>query len=103
MQSLKDKLIQAGLVSEDARPGESAEQRATRLNKEHAEKSTKIASIVASNRVETKIGEHTFFFTTRSQKMRRLVIEDEVKARLEKGEYAVVEWPNQPDFPWAVV
>ncbi|MGC4117369.1 MAG: DUF2058 family protein [Myxococcales bacterium] len=103
MQSLKDKLIQAGVVSEDYRPGESAEARASRLNKEQTEKRTEIAKIVAANRVETKIGEHTFFFTTRSKKMRRLVIEEPVKQKLEQGEYAVVEWPNQPDFPWAVV
>jgi len=103
MQSLKDKLIQAGVVSEDYRPGESAEARAARLSKEQAEKRTQIAQIVAASRVETKIGEHTFFFTTRSKKMRRLVIEEPVKQKLEKGELAVVEWPNQPDFPWAVV
>lgn len=103
MQSLKDKLIQAGVVSEDYRPGESAEARAARLNKEQAEKRTEIARLVAAGRVETKIGEHTFFFTTRSKKMRRLVIEEGVKQKLERGEYAVVEWPNQPDFPWAVV
>jgi len=103
MQSLKDKLIQAGVVREDYRPGESTEARAARLNKEQTEKRTQIAQLVASNRVETKIGENTFFFTTRSKKMRRLVIEEPVKQKLEKGEYAVVEWPNQPDFPWAVV
>lgn len=103
MQSLKDKLVQAGVVPEDYRPGESAEQRSLRMNKEQAEKRTLIAQIVASTRVETKIGEHTFFFTTRSKKMRRLVIEDPIRQGLEKGELAVVEWPNQPDFPWAVV
>jgi len=103
MQSLKDKLIQAGAVPEGYRPGESAEQRSARLNKEQAARRAQIAELVARSRVETKIGEHTFFFTTRSKKMRRLVIEDEVRARLEKGDYAVVEWPNQPDFPWAVV
>jgi len=103
MQSLKDKLIQAGVVSEDYRPGESAEAKSTRLNKEQAEKRSQIEQIVAASRVETKIGEHTFYFTTRSKKLRRLVIEEPVRQALEKGEYAVVEWPNRPDFPWAVV
>lgn len=103
MQSLKDKLIQAGVVSQDYRPGESPEAKSTRLNKEQAEKRTQIERIVAASHVETKIGEHTFFFTTRSRKLRRLVIEEPVRQKLEKGEYAVVEWPNRPDFPWAVV
>ncbi len=103
MQSLKDKLIQAGLVSEDYRPGESAEQRSARMNKEQAEKRSKVIEIVKETRVETKLGEHTFFFVTRSKKMRRLVVEESVRASLEKGELAVVDFPNQPDFPWAVV
>ena len=103
MQNLKDKLVQAGLIPEDYRPGESQEQRSQRMNKEQAQKRQQIEEIVKASRIETRIGEHTFFFTTRSRKMRRLVIEEPVKAALEKGEYAVVEWPNQPDFPWAVV
>jgi uncharacterized protein YaiL (DUF2058 family) len=103
MQSLKDKLIQAGLVSADHRPGESPEQRSARLNKESAQKRTLIAQVVAETRVETKLGEHTFFFVTRSKKMRRLLLEEPVKTALEKGQMAVVDWPNQPDFPWAVV
>ena len=103
MQGLKDKLVQAGVVPEDYRPGETHEQRSARLNKEQAEKRARVAALVARSHVETKIGEHTFFFTTRSRKMRRLVIEDEVRVRLEKGEYAVVEWPDKPEFPWAVV
>jgi uncharacterized protein YaiL (DUF2058 family) len=103
MQSLKEKLIQAGVVPEGYQPGESSEKRSLRLNREQAEKRSQIASLVAQSRIETRIGEHTFFFTTRSKKLRRLVIEDDVRSRLEKGEYAVVEWPNRPDFPWAVV
>lgn len=31
MQSLKDKLVQAGVIPEDYRPGETAEQRSARL------------------------------------------------------------------------
>jgi uncharacterized protein YaiL (DUF2058 family) len=103
MQNLKDKLVQAGVISEDYRPGESAQQRAARLNREHADKRSQIAALVSEGRIETKIGDQTFFFTTRSKKMRRLVIEDAVRARLEAGDYAVVEWPDRPDFPWAVV
>jgi len=103
MQGLKDKLVQAGIVPEDYREGETPEIRSSRLNKEAAEKRNLIAQIVGQHHVETRIGEHTFFFTTRSKKMRRLVIEDEVRVKLESGEYAVVEWPNRPDFPWAVV
>jgi uncharacterized protein YaiL (DUF2058 family) len=103
MQSLKDKLVQAGVLPSDYRSGESAEQRSARLNREQAEKRGQIEKIVKGARVETPIGEHTFFFTTRSRKMRRLVIEEPVKRGLERGDYAVVEFPNQPDFPWAVV
>lgn len=103
MQSLKDKLVQAGVVPEDYRPGETAEQRSARLNKEQAEKRALVAEVVDAHHLETKIGEHTFFFTTRSKKMRRLVIEDAIREGLEKGAYAVVEWPGRPDFPWAVV
>lgn len=103
MQGLKDKLIQAGVVPEDYRPGETPGQRSLRLNREQADKRTRVAEIVKSSRVETRLGANTFFFTTRSKKMRRLVIEDEVRVALEKGEFAVVDWPGQPDFPWAVV
>jgi uncharacterized protein YaiL (DUF2058 family) len=103
MQSLKDKLVQAGVIPEDYRPGESAEQRSARLNREQAAKRTQIASIVASARIQPAPGESTFFFTTRSKKMRRLVLDDASRTCLEKGSWAVVEWPNQPDFPWAVV
>ncbi len=76
MQSLKDKLVQAGVIPEDYRPGESAEQRSARLNREQAAKRTHIAEIVASSRIQPGPGECTFFFTTRSKKMRRLVIDD---------------------------
>ncbi|HCF57038.1 MAG TPA: hypothetical protein DFS52_03450 [Myxococcales bacterium] len=103
MQSLKDKLVQAGVVSADYRPGEKAEQRAARLNREQAEKRNQIEQIVKAARIATPLGEHTFFFTTRSKKMRRLVIEEPVRRGLERGDFAVVEFPNQPDFPWAVV
>ena len=103
MQSLKDKLVQAGVIPEDYRAGETAEQRSARLNKEQARKRSEIAALVEKSHVETKLGEHTFFFITRSKKMRRLVIENEVLLSLQKGEYAVVEWPDRPDFPWAVV
>lgn len=103
MQSLKDKLIQAGVVSEDYRPGETSEQRSARLNKEQAQKRNKIAQIVSQSRLETKMGERTFFFITRSKKMRRWLLEESIQVQLEKGELAVVEWPNQPDFPWAIV
>lgn len=103
MQSLKDKLLQAGLIPKDYRAGETPEQRSARLNKEQAEKRNRIAQIVAKSRVQTEMGTEVFFFVTRSKKLRRLLIENEVKARLEKGDLAVVEWPNQPDFPWAVV
>ena len=103
MQSLKDKLVQAGVIPEDYRPGETPAQRSARLNREQAEKRLKIAEIVAGARIATARGENVFFFTTRSKKMRRLLLEDAAKSALEKGEWAVVEWPNQPDFPWAVV
>ncbi|MFN7134075.1 MAG: DUF2058 family protein [Myxococcales bacterium] len=103
MQSLKDKLLQAGLIPKDYRPGETPEQRSARMNREQADKRNRIAQIVAQTRVTPQMGEHTFFFSTRSRKLRRLLIDDAVRVQLEKGELAVVEWPNQPDFPWALV
>ncbi len=103
MQSLKDKLLQAGLIPKDYRAGETPEQRSARLNKEQSEKRNRIAQLVAQTRVSTQMGTETFFFITRSKKLRRLLIDEAVKGQLEKGELAVVEWPNQPDFPWAVV
>lgn len=103
MQSLKDKLVQAGVIAADRVAGESEEQRARRLNREVAERRARIKAVVRTAALETAIGEHVFFFTTRSKKMRRLVIEGDVKAGLEEGKLAVVEFPDKPDFPWAVV
>ncbi|MDR0966615.1 MAG: DUF2058 domain-containing protein [Myxococcales bacterium] len=103
MQSLKDKLVQAGVISADRVAGESEEQRSRRLNKEMAERRAQIKALIAPAAIETTIGEHVFFFTTRSKKMRRLVIEEDVKLGLEEGRLAVVEFPDKPDFPWAVV
>ncbi len=103
MQSLKDKLVQAGVIAADRVAGESEEQRARRLNREIAERRARIKAVVRMAALETAIGEHVFFFTTRSKKMRRLVIEGDVKAGLEEGKLAVVEFPDKPDFPWAVV
>ena len=103
MLNLKDKLVSAGLVKADHVPGETAEQRARRLNAEIQEKRVKVRALVASAAVETRLGPNTFFFTTRSRKMRRLCIEDVIRDGLEKGDLAVVEYPDKPDFPWAVV
>ncbi|GEM_PF-1369801 len=103
MLNLKDKLVAAGLVKKDHIPGETNEQRSRRLSKELQEKRLKVKALVQPAALETKLGEHTFFFTTRSRKMRRLCIEDEIRAGLEKGDLAVVEYPDKPDFPWAVV
>ena len=103
MQSLKDKLVQAGVISADRVAGETEEQRSRRLNRETAERRAKVKAVVQGAAIETAIGEHVFFFTTRSRKMRRLVIEAEIKAGLEEGRLAVVELPDKPDFPWAVV
>jgi uncharacterized protein YaiL (DUF2058 family) len=103
MQGLKDKLIQAGVVPEDYRPGESPDSRAARLNKEQAERRAKIRAVVDKAHVDIRMGEHVFFFITRSKKMRRLLVEPEIKAALEKGELAIVEWPDRPDFPWSIV
>lgn len=103
MQNLKDKFLQAGLIPKDYRPGESADQRSSRLNKEAAEKRTRVIEVVKAAAIKPPLGTSAFFFITRSRKLRRFVIEDDVRAQLEKGELAVVEWPNHPDFPWAVV
>ncbi len=103
MQNLKEKLLQAGLIPQNYRPGETPEQRSARMNKEQAEKRSKIAQLVKSAHLELPMGENLFFFTTRSKKMRRLLLEAEAKSALEKGLYAVVDWPDRPDFPWAVV
>ena len=103
MLNLKDKLVAAGLVKADYVPGESQEQRSKRLNAEAQKRRDAVRAIVAPAAIETKLGENTFFFTTRSRKMRRLCIETDIQQALEKGEMAVVEFPGKPDFPWAVV
>jgi uncharacterized protein YaiL (DUF2058 family) len=103
MQNLKDKLLQAGLIPKDYRAGETPEQRTARLNREQIEKRARVAEIAKAAAIKTAIGTHTFFFTTRSKKLRRLVIDDDVRLALEKGQLAVVEWPDHPAFPWAVV
>lgn len=103
MQSLKDKLVQAGVIAADRVAGETEEQRARRLNREIAACRAKVKAVVQSAAIETAIGEHVFFFTTRSKKMRRLVIEESIKEGLASGQLAVVEFPDKPDFPWAVV
>lgn len=103
MLNLKDKLVSAGLVKADHVPGETEEQRSRRLNREIAERRAKVKALVKPAAMETAIGTETFFFTTRSRKLRRLCVEPAIREGLEKGNLAVVDFPDQPDFPWAVV
>lgn len=124
MQSLRDKLMKAGLVSEEdarraevekksvARPPPPPRVREARLpklpplagsreaNRQAAraqlEQDRRIREAVLAAQVALEPGGTTFYFVTRKNKLRRLELSPEQAARLEAGELAVVERPD-PD------
>jgi uncharacterized protein YaiL (DUF2058 family) len=123
MQSLRDKLLQAGLVTAEQaeksrskpealkRPPrgpslparvETDKERERRENRELADKQKKIRALCDAHEVSER-GEQTFFFRTRKRELRRLLLKPEQVASLEKGELAVVDRPNGNERPHALV
>lgn len=127
MQSLKDKLLKAGLVSEaDATrvntsastkaashpsesaipklpplPGSPAAQRAQ--SKAQLELDRKIRTRVNESQIDIEPGATTFYFVTRKGKARRLDLSEAQAKRLESGELAVVERPDPGQIEHALV
>lgn len=128
MQSLRDKLIQAGLVKperarevqpETARadepaahaaeraklppvlPGSKADQRLQAL--QQAELDTKLRELVRRFEVAIEAGEHAFYFPTRKGKLRRLELAEDQAKRLEQGSLAIVERPEPAQIEHSLV
>ncbi len=124
MQSLKDKLLKAGLVTEaDAAransappsnpkregaipklpplPGSPAAQR--QQSKAQLELDRQIRTRVLETQVEMEPGATTFYFVTRKGKARRLDLSEGQAKRLEAGELAVVERPDPGQIEHALV
>ncbi|MBS2031307.1 MAG: DUF2058 family protein [Deltaproteobacteria bacterium] len=128
MQSLRDKLLQAGVVSREqadqsaaraeaerrarkekkaappppAAPVESEKERERRLNREAANRQKEIRALCDAHGIDTT-GEQTFFFRTRKRELRRMHLTPEQVAALEKGELAIVDRPNGNERPYALV
>ncbi|MBL8954292.1 MAG: DUF2058 family protein [Myxococcaceae bacterium] len=125
MQSLKDKLLKAGLVTEaDAArassspqssnakregaipklpplPGSPAAQR--EASRAQLELDRQIRSRVLEVQVPVDAGATTFYFVTRKNKARRLDLSEAQAKRLEAGELAVVERPDPGQIEHALV
>jgi len=128
MQSLKDKLLKAGLVTEaeaaratsrsspspnaNAKsegaipklpplPGSPAAQR--QQSKAQLELDRQIRARVLEAQVELEPGATTFYFVTRKGKARRLDLSEAQAKRLEAGELAVVERPDPGQIEHALV
>jgi len=130
MQSLRDKLLQAGVVTREqadqnaaradaerrarkekkaappppppAAPVESEKERERRLNREAANRQKEIRALCDAHGIEST-GDQTFFFRTRKRELRRMHLTAEQVASLEKGELAIVDRPNGNERPYALV
>ena len=129
MQSLKDKLLKAGLVTEaDAQRAEkpnravesrippSAESRIPKLpplpgspaaqreqSAKQLELDRKVRELVLKSQVAFEPGPRAFYFPTRKGKARRLELSEAQAEKLEKGELAVVERPDPGAIEHALV
>ena len=128
MQSLRDKLIRAGLVkperareverrteraeqpaahaSEQAKlppvlPGSKAHQRLQAL--QQAELDKKLREVVRRFEVTIEAGEHAFYFATRRGKLRRLELAEDQAKLLEQGSLAIVERPEPAQIEHSLV
>ena len=127
MQSLKDKLLKAGLVTEaDAQraakapppkpsnaksegaipklpplPGSPAAQR--QQSQKQLELDRQIRSRVTETQVAVEAGAQAFYFVTRKGKARRLDLSEAQAKKLEAGELAVVERPDPGQIEHALV
>jgi uncharacterized protein YaiL (DUF2058 family) len=158
MQNLRDKLLKAGLVSEDqatrvdaqkAPPRAAADQEPRRAApaprparteqprrggppsrsdraagpipklpplpvannrefqrleaKKQVELERQLRQLVTSAQLPVEPGGHTFYFVTRKNRLRRIELTDELAARLERGEVAVVERPEPAQIEHSIV
>jgi uncharacterized protein YaiL (DUF2058 family) len=112
MQSLRDKLLAAGLVTKEQAtkaveaapkpprqlpalpplPGSKAHQRLA--SKQQLRLDRELLELVLANEVPLEPGDTTFYFATRKGKVRRLEISKAQADRLEAGDLAVVERPE---------
>jgi uncharacterized protein YaiL (DUF2058 family) len=121
MQSLKDKLLKAGLVTEaeaqrTQEPQRPAEGRIPKLpplpgspaaqreqSAKQLEVDRKVRERVLATQVEMEPGPRAFYFPTRKGRARRLDLSEAQAERLEKGELAVVERPDPGAIEHALV
>jgi hypothetical protein len=71
--------------------------------KKQVETDRQMRELVVSTQVTVEPGEHTFYFVTRKNRLRRLEMTPELASRLESGELAVVERPEPAQIEHSVV
>jgi uncharacterized protein YaiL (DUF2058 family) len=127
VQSLRDKLIQAGLVKPEraarvereaarpvepqrqppppvlppALPGSKVHQRLQAL--QQAELDKKLRELVRRSEVAIETGEQAFYFATRKGKLRRLELSQAQAKLLEVGALAIVERPEPAQIEHSLV
>ncbi|MBK7862796.1 MAG: hypothetical protein IPJ65_30145 [Archangiaceae bacterium] len=120
MQSLKDKLLKAGLVTQEQAkatvsnppretaipklpplPGSPAAQR--QQSQKQLETDRKVREKVLAAQVPLDAGATTFYFVTRKGKARRLDLSEAQAKLLESGQLAVVERPDPGAIEHALV
>ena len=126
MQSLRDKLLQAGLVTKEQvdrakegaerkakppprpaqaappPPRESEKDKERRLNRELADRQKQVRAICDASEIIER-GEVAFFFRTRRRELRRMYLLPAQMAALEKGDLAIVDRPNGQDRPHSLI
>ena len=63
----------------------------------------RLRELVIAAQLEVEPGEHTFYFVTRKNKLRRISMTPELACRLESGELAVVERPEPAQIEHSIV
>jgi hypothetical protein len=71
--------------------------------KKQVELDHRIRELVAAAEVKVEPGQHTFYFVTRKNRLRRLAMMPELARRLESGELAVVERPEPAQIEHSIV
>jgi uncharacterized protein YaiL (DUF2058 family) len=131
VQSLRDKLLKAGLVSAQQAERAEAEQRAARQPRprppapqpapvvpavpvdpkaqqrlsalEQRQFERKLRELARGGEVAREEGERTFHFQTRKAKLRRIDLSDAQAKKLEAGELAIVECPEPAQIEHVLV
>jgi uncharacterized protein YaiL (DUF2058 family) len=71
--------------------------------KKQVETDRQMRELVVSTQVTVEPGEHTFYFVTRKNRLRRMEMTPDLAHRLESGELAVVERPEPAQIEHSVV